>query len=235
MCALCLVQVPCACSIQADTIYFPSSLQACKNVNGESKVYHPINILALTELSKEAHNSPQSVWSNDTFQLNISQIPFYKSSYIDDEEEARAAAIGIKSLTNQMARKGDRYFLSHIDYLDSRLANMSPVLDKTSSISLFTIIFVLAFAGLTIATRLHYKYRTLIRMVSMIEVPCAVDSAPTFLLGNNAEGYPIFQHWEYYVMVILLILLVVQAVHLIVKLLSYMARNSVLFSPFSAI
>ena len=79
------------------------------------------------------------------------------------------------------------------------------------------------------------EYRTLIRMVSMIAVPSAVDSAPTFLLGNNAEGYPIFQHWEYYVMVILLILLVVQAVHLIVKLLSYMARNSVLFSPFSAI
>ena len=68
-----IVQVPCGCSLQSDTIYLPSSLQACSNTDTTSKVWHPINTLALAELSRLALKDPDQdyVDTDQSYEINI--------------------------------------------------------------------------------------------------------------------------------------------------------------------
>ena len=76
--------LPCSCSVQADTIYLASSLRTCKNVDGESKVFHPINVIAIAELSRKSFEGQRDVVtqdqteSDDAWRFNGSNIPFLK-------------------------------------------------------------------------------------------------------------------------------------------------------------
>ena len=244
-CPLCLINLPCSCSVQADTTYLASSLRTCKNVDGESKVFHPINVIAIAELSRKSFEGQRDVVtqdqteSDDAWRFNGSNIPFYKSSFGNGDAIAWEVTIGLKTLSRQLNnKKGHEYFLSHVDYLDSVLSSMPKYLSRTVGLIALTVIAVLALCSIVLSVRLYYKYRYLLSMISIIAVPSATDAAHPSLLWKGEslkQGYPILQTWYSYIVIILMVILFIHAMYFLINVIRYLARNSILFSPFSAI
>ena len=238
--ALCLIHIQCGCSVQADTVYLPASLQSCGNTNATSRVFHPVNVLALAELSRVGLQNPYpgQMSTEEALQLNVSKIPFYRGSFIKDDDASQKLAVELKTLRKQLETDKGEYFLSHSDYLESKLSKLPNCLNAMTNIVLIVVDSMVSICGLILSIRLYYRYRSLLNMVSIIAIPSAVDSASVFAGGKGSitpNVDPFLYYWETYVLSVLIIVVTVQTAYLFSKLLKFMAKNSVLFSPFSAI
>ena len=236
-CNLCISQVPCGCSVQSDTMYLPSSLQACGNMQGNSTVIRPVNILAIYRNMSNPHDYTKGRLEGAAI-FNLSKLPFYRNSFSSDNGLSQEAAISLKSLKQQIASGAKEYIMSHSDYLDRHITSFPECLDAKLSIGAITVTFLLALCGIIFVIRLHHRYRGLLQLLSIVAVPSAGDAAPV-LSGGTGDTLPRFDliphYWEVSVFGVFVFLAMVFAIYLFTKLLKYMARNSVLFSPFSAI
>ena len=124
----------------------PSSLQACSNTNTTSKVWHPINTLALAELSGLALKDPDQdyVDTDQSYEINISKLSFYKSSFIPDSQVTQKMTVELRSLGNQLNSDKKEYYLSRVDYLDSVLSKVPRSLSSMTTIILLTITFAVS-------------------------------------------------------------------------------------------
>ena len=159
------------------------------------------------------------------------------SSFIPDSHVAQKMTVELRSLGDQLNSDKKEYYLSHVDYLDSVLSKVPQSLSSMTTIIILTIAFAVSLINVILTIRLYNRHAALACLISMIAVPTSAASAPVSqgVTTGKVMAFSLLGYWENYICVLFILVTLVQAMYLLCKLLTFMARNSVFFSPFAVI
>ena len=169
-CKLCIVQLPCACSLKGQSFFIPPTLENCDGLTTPT-INHSLNLAALVNFYKTNTDlfnlTAKSFFSKPVFP-KIPEVNILTSEFDDVVKREQSVKLSLRRIVKNINAKGKLYS-DKTSKLTSELGMMVKPEISSSVIFLTFINLVLVMVALGLSTNVYCKLLVLVRSAHALE------------------------------------------------------------------
>ena len=210
-CRLCIIKLPCACSLKGQTFFMPPTLQNCKHIS-KPLVVHSLNLAALFHFykdHKEIYNLTAKAFFPTPVLPDIPKIAIISKRFNDVVKQEEQTKMSLKQIALNLKNK-DRIYSDRVSKLDNDLGLLTQPEISTGIPIITCLNFVFAIIALGMSFNVYCKLLVLVKSISGFNLLNSATSTPTTHVLNERSSDCL------YLIVILLVFIVVVGIVVVV-------------------